>query len=188
MRKTYPSDSGNRPRSPPLSTARAPLVFGQSDNGACCTMALMNFLVNQTDQDPITRNLFQTAQARVEHNKHSSMVQDDDYLCSLHHFILADMTHQDSDQDTTLDLDTDNQGNHLIVILPHHGFVWELDSLDDCNKQTCLGSIGAEHWTAIAHRRLKQWDQTTRTTGATVDVQAIVRPVSLLGRGRAIVH
>ncbi|KAF9344261.1 hypothetical protein BGX34_005833, partial [Mortierella sp. NVP85] len=136
MFKTYRCDNRHyRPRPTPPSTARAPLAFTQADNGACCTMALMNFLVNQTEKGPISKNLFESAQARVNENGHSYLVQEDDYLCSLHHFVLADMAHQNAELDTAMDLDPanidQNQGNHLVVIFPYKGHVWELDSLDN---------------------------------------------------------
>ncbi|KAF9980438.1 hypothetical protein BGZ65_005096 [Modicella reniformis] len=140
-------------------------------------MALMNFLINQSvsNRGPIVQSIDTNIQQSQDYEL---VVQDDDYLCSLHHIILADMNPANQDRPTQDGLpetnsDDSSQGNHIVVIIPWRDFVWELDSLD-FGDPTCLGAAGPD-WTVVAKARLRQWEQTTSTTKAMVDFQAIVR-------------
>ncbi|KAF9344466.1 hypothetical protein BGX34_005638 [Mortierella sp. NVP85] len=165
------------------ASVRRPLTFQQLSNGSCCTMALMNFLINQSPatQGPITKTLVEsirTKQAQGEGYAHDA--EHDEYLCSLHHHILAIKTLQELDpsdveqpEPTSDDL---SEGNHVVIVLPYNGFVWELDSLND-QRQTCLGAVGGD-WKAVAQKRLGEWTKTASITGVAVDVQAFVQALS----------
>ncbi|KAF9952544.1 hypothetical protein BGZ70_000577 [Mortierella alpina] len=78
-------------------------------------------------------------------------------LHTLHHSVLtwreaSDTVENEGDGD---DDDVDPSGNHLIVILPYQGRVWEIDSLDE-QGPFLLGDTGA-NWTAVARDHLQQW-------------------------------
>ncbi|KAF9984184.1 hypothetical protein BGZ65_000854 [Modicella reniformis] len=162
-------------------------------------MALVNFLINQDNrstQGGITRRLMQTIRENIEHQQnYQYLAEENESLCFLHHAILANLPYdqgahdfatttasqeqeqeheQQQQQESELEFDTEDPsfGNHLVVILPFNGFVWELDSLG-FQGPLCLGPADGD-WTAVAQRRLRLWTQTTLTTKIDVDIQAIV--------------
>lgn len=64
-------------------------------------------------------------------------------------------------------------GNHIVVILQHAGFVWELDGL---HKQgpICLGPIGTD-WTVAAQKRLELWTHAATATQIYNDIHAFIK-------------
>lgn len=80
-------------------------------------------------------------------------------------------------QDDVEDKQGDNHrlenDNHIVVILPFNGHVWEIDSYDQSGPLH-LGCCG-DDWTMIATTRLKMWYGITAATGVPVDIQAILK-------------
>lgn len=191
MRKSYDGDRVPRatrqscPRLPSMSFKLSPNVprpwsYKQIDGGACCSMSLLTFLINQ-DQSTcgdIVQDLVKGIRSKQQqHQPYEFEALEDDYLCSLHHYVLGGKSSDDQQENSgviEMEVDvqeTDDVRNHLIVIMPWNGFVWELDSLEE--GDTCLGPVGGD-WSHLAHQRLTQWDKTFEVTGVAVDVQAIV--------------
>ncbi|KAI8595906.1 hypothetical protein EDD21DRAFT_448256 [Dissophora ornata] len=109
-----------------------------------------------------------------------SLVERHTTLHALHHQVLCTdaYRHTISQQQFQVD-DEDEQENgpvsetknHLVLILPFGGHVWEIDSYDTTGPLD-LG-LCAESWTAVAATRLLMWHSTTAFSGISVDIQAI---------------
>ncbi|KAG0195844.1 hypothetical protein BGX28_000529 [Mortierella sp. GBA30] len=150
----------------------------ETGSGPCTTMSLLNFLINQhptTHGEPI-QQLFQRVTALQQINKdYRGEAQKDPVLCSLHHYVLCD---QQLQQDEKFEVEEEvaymsSEGNHLILILPFAGHIWEVDSLEPSGPLWLGASLG--DWTATALHRLEMWWNTTQQTKIPVDIQAILQ-------------
>ncbi|KAG0195940.1 hypothetical protein BGX28_000339, partial [Mortierella sp. GBA30] len=149
-----------------------------ANSGQCCSLALFNFLANQ---EPVSQSDTVKAilkRSRTEDGEYDCFAADQDAtLRSLHHWLLTDRDTYQPDLEEGLD---DNgeydepqpSGNHMIVILPFAGHVWEIDSYH-WNGPECLGEI--EHdWTHVAQKRLQLWTQAAIESRICNDIHAIV--------------
>ena len=80
---------------------------------------------------------------------------------------------ESGDMDVDDDLDgSDETGNHIILIMPFGGHVFELNGY----STTCLLDLGVVEydWTDIAQQRLEWWSEAARETRVHNDIHAIV--------------
>ena len=71
------------------------------------------------------------------------------------------------------DQEDSEKENHVIVILPFGGHVWEIDSY--CPEGPLDLGLCGESWTTVAATRLQMWHGTTAFTRVSVDIQAILK-------------
>jgi hypothetical protein len=88
----------------------------------------------------------------------------------LHHIVLQDA--QDQQLDDADSHPSHSSPNHIVLILPFQGHVWELDPLD-ISGPLCLGLQG-EDWSEIAQKRLEMWTTAAIYTKVHNDIHAIV--------------
>ncbi|KAF9342729.1 hypothetical protein BGX26_006975 [Mortierella sp. AD094] len=158
----------------------SPLCFLQTiEPGMCCTLALFNFVVNHDtgSQGSSMKDILNYA------NKHTGdydrlSAQGVETLRKLHHWILRDKSDNVHHNVTQNDIEGDlaeglqPSGNYVIMIMPHKGFVWELDSMDWSSPKR-LGKID-DDWTDAAQARLEDWTQAAIKTRVCNDIHAII--------------
>ncbi|KAF9114251.1 hypothetical protein BGX27_011302, partial [Mortierella sp. AM989] len=120
-------------------------------DGPCLTMALMNFIANR-ERSTLGHHMSSVLARAV--NEFS--LQTDMFLQQVHNRFLC------SDVDTIFeDVELSKHiENHVIVILPFKGHVWELDSF---SGPLYLGPESND-WTQTAQIRLEQWSEAVSTT------------------------
>ncbi|KAG0196601.1 hypothetical protein BGX28_009949 [Mortierella sp. GBA30] len=151
-----------------------PRCFIQTDNGPCCTMALFNFVANKGGS-PTTKRILEglsTDKSTAEKNM---------ILKSLHHYVLCAgcNVHNECDQEPSVSDDHSTEGNHVILIIPFNGYVWEIDSAEHGDGALCLGKEGTE-WTDVAQRRLERWTHAAWKSQHHNDVHAITAEKSAI--------
>ncbi|KAF8960190.1 hypothetical protein BGZ46_001612 [Entomortierella lignicola] len=112
---------------------------------------------------------------------YKDLVEKSNDLYSMHHMMLTpSITNDTMEVDDLVKEDTpalsENEledENHLILIFPYYGNVWEVDSLDETGPLN-LGPCG-DNWVDSALPRLVQWKNTVQKTSTPVDIQAILK-------------
>ncbi|KAG0292418.1 hypothetical protein BGZ97_005604 [Linnemannia gamsii] len=74
---------------------------------------------------------------------------------------------------TGMDANPDTTGNHIVLIMPYMGHVYELDSHPAAHYCTYLGPEGTD-WTIAAQVRLQQWSEAAHLTTVHNDVHAYI--------------
>ncbi|KAF9955653.1 hypothetical protein BGZ72_003547 [Mortierella alpina] len=158
---------------------KIPISFRQTNSGQCCTLALFNFLANQEPclQSEVVKTILSRT-CKEEANYDLYAADQDVSLRSLHHWLLSnletDQLHDEEGHDDLEEYDSPQpSGNHMIVILPFAGYVWEIDSYHS-ESPLCLGAAG-EDWTFVAQERLQKWSEAAIESRVNNDVHAIVR-------------
>ncbi|KAF9557889.1 hypothetical protein EC968_007403 [Mortierella alpina] len=156
-----------------------PISFRQTNSGQCCTLALFNFLANQKPclQSEIVKTILSRT-CNDEANYDLYAADQDVSLRSLHYWLLSDrdtdQLHEEQGPEDLEEYDSPQpSGNHMIVIMPFAGYVWEIDSYHQ-DSPLCLGDI-KDDWRYIAHERLKMWTEAAVESRVCNDVHAIVR-------------
>ncbi|KAF8967214.1 hypothetical protein BGZ46_000222 [Entomortierella lignicola] len=158
-RKTYHLQDWT-PKEPPPGVTQ-PSCFIQTEDGPCTSMALMNFIANR-DRSTLGHRLSSVLSKAT--NEYS--LQTDAFLQEAHNRFLC--SHVETISDDVQEIQ--NIGNHIIVILPFEGNIWELDSL------TGPLYLGPElnDWTQTAQTRLEQWSEAASITKVHNDVHSII--------------
>ncbi|CAO3568601.1 unnamed protein product [Mortierella alpina] len=181
-------DNGPWNRSRRLTVGRAqdrsrpdkkPISFRQTNSGQCCTLALFNFLANQepcSQSDVVKTILSRTCKDEANYDLYAA--DQDVSLRSLHYWLLSDRDtdelHKNQGLEDLEDYDSAQpSGNHMIVIMPFAGYVWEIDSYHS-DSPLCLGDI-KDDWRYIAQERLKMWTEAAIESRVCNDIHAIVR-------------
>ncbi|KAF9405456.1 hypothetical protein BGZ76_006571 [Entomortierella beljakovae] len=214
-RSTHPR-LGKKALSGDRYSKQTPLFFLQSHNGPCCTLALVNFLINQKCSGTVMTGLKRKVEEDLEREIDYRMrVENSDFFYTLHHVVLAQhstgpfsehtgnaidaedtndpLVSEETDDslvsgetddalvteehDNGIEAEDDNEEimeNHMILIIPANGRVWEIDSMDDSGPLD-LGPIDT-NWVKRALPRLTKWDLTIEKTDIPVDIHAIMLP------------
>ncbi|KAF9198979.1 hypothetical protein BGZ49_000073 [Haplosporangium sp. Z 27] len=158
-RKTYHLQDWT-PKEPPSGVTQ-PSCFIQTEDGPCISMALMNFIANR-NRSTLGHRLSSVLSKAI--NEFS--LQKDAFLQEAHNRFLC--SHVETISDDVQEIH--NIGNHVIIILPFEGNVWELDSL---SGPLYLGPE-LNDWTQTAQIRLEQWSEAASITKVHNDVHSII--------------
>ncbi|KAF9948813.1 hypothetical protein BGZ72_009337 [Mortierella alpina] len=158
---------------------KKPISFRQTNSGQCCTLALFNFLANQ--EPSLRSEIVKTILRRTcndEANYDLYAADQDVSLRSLHYWLLTDRDTDDIHEKQGLedleDYDSAQpSGNHMIVIMPFAGYVWEIDSYHS-DSPLCLGAMG-DDWKNKAQARLQMWTEAAIESRVCNDVHAVIR-------------
>ncbi|KAG0247548.1 hypothetical protein BG011_001317 [Mortierella polycephala] len=167
----YESKRQTKETGEPGPDVKRPHCFIQTDNGPCCTMALFNFAVNKGGS-PMTKRILEEIST---HSISKSTAEENMILKSLHHYVLREGYDALGGNDqgiSTLD-DHPTEGNHVVLIMPFNGYVWEIDSAEDGDGVFCLGMEGTD-WTGVAQKRLERWTFAAWRGQIHNDVHAII--------------
>ncbi|KAG0044819.1 hypothetical protein BGZ89_005912 [Linnemannia elongata] len=180
------------------ASAQLPFCFKQSEGGSCATMVLVNFLINQPDSQrgASMSNFIVTEGSRLD----VTSVQNSTLWKRYHHMYLWASSKEQGEtpflsdrqeealisvsapsasspipsiSSTSTDTSHDTTGNHIILIMPYKGNVFELDSDPAAVSPTYLGPSGTD-WTITAQVRLQQWSEAAHLTTVHNDVHAYI--------------